>query len=80
MQEPQLSLNTTKHHPIDLALLQKRIVAMSYNPRMSVAPRTTVYNQRAPVVNEADAFMTLVRHLSLSRTHANGKWQFLVRR
>jgi hypothetical protein len=33
---------------------------MSYNGRMSMA-RTTSHNQRAPPVNEHDAFMTLVR-------------------
>ncbi|KAF2690553.1 hypothetical protein K458DRAFT_413322 [Lentithecium fluviatile CBS 122367] len=32
---------------------------MSYNPRMSTAPRSTSYNQRTPAVNESDAFMTL---------------------
>lgn len=32
---------------------------MSYNGRMSMA-RTTQHNQRAPPVNEHDAFMTLV--------------------
>ncbi|CAI6342082.1 unnamed protein product [Periconia digitata] len=31
---------------------------MSYNPRMSTA-RASTHHQRAPVVNEADAFMTL---------------------
>jgi kinetochore protein Nuf2 len=33
---------------------------MSYNPRMSMAPRTTSVNQRAPAPQEHDAFMTLV--------------------
>ncbi|KAF2031546.1 hypothetical protein EK21DRAFT_99700 [Setomelanomma holmii] len=32
---------------------------MSYNPRMSMAPRTASQNQRAPAANEHDAFMTL---------------------
>jgi len=40
---------------------------MSYNPRMSVAPRSTSYNQRAPAANESDAFMTLVRLPTLCR-------------
>ncbi|CAN9145715.1 unnamed protein product [Alternaria alternata] len=34
---------------------------MSYNGRMSMA-RTTQHNQRAPPVNEHDAFMTLPDH------------------
>jgi kinetochore protein Nuf2 len=40
---------------------------MSYNPRMSMAPRATAQNQRAPAPTEGDAFMTLVcAHLPLS--------------
>ncbi|OAL03831.1 hypothetical protein IQ06DRAFT_324344 [Phaeosphaeriaceae sp. SRC1lsM3a] len=35
---------------------------MSYNPRMSMAPRGTSQNQRAPAANEHDAFMTLPDH------------------
>jgi hypothetical protein len=43
---------------------------MSYNPRMSMAPRATSQNQRAPAANEHDAFMTLVgAQLPSQRAH-----------
>ena len=63
--ESKQTLNTPhRDHRFNDAHKQVCINAnnMSYNPRMSMAPRGTSQNQRAPAANEHDAFMTLVRN------------------
>jgi hypothetical protein len=63
-----ITLSSTTEYP--RRSLSRINYTMSYNPRMSMAPRTTSVNQRAPAPTEHDAFMTLVcAHFSLIRAH-----------